>query len=434
MEIFVGISGIVVLLILIAVGVHIGFALGAVGIVGYIVLVQTKAAVMQAGMVSWAYSTSHTLVAVPLFIVMGLAVYHSGFAREVYSAAYKWFGWLPGGLGLATTFACAGFGAACGSSVATVAAMGNISLPEMERYNYDRAFSAAVLASSGTLAILIPPALGAIYYAMFTETSIGELFMAGIIPGILSAVIYAIMILILAKMRPNIGPAGPQFPLSEKIGALVPNWPIALLFVLVLGGIYGGVFTPEEAAGVGSFFAAAIGFAMGKLKKRAFYEALIETGKTSAMVFTIIIGAIIFQRFLVLTGITEATCTFIVNLGLNQYQYLAVVTVLYIILGCMLDLIGMLALTMPFVFPAALELGIDPVWFGIIVIKTMEVALITPPVGLNFFVMKSLVPEVTTISLAGKVGWFLAMDIITIIVLILFPDLTLWLPSMMTGK
>jgi len=389
---------------------------------------------MQTGMVSWAYSTSHALVTVPLFVLMGQLVYESRYARDVYLAAYKWLGWLPGGLALATTFACAGFGAACGSSVATVAAMGAISLPEMERYKYDKPFSTAVLASSGTLAILIPPALGAIYYAMFTETSIGELFIAGIGPGIVSAMIYGILILALAKIRPEIGPAGPKFPFFERMAVLVPIWPIFLLFVLVLGGIYGGVFTPVEAGGVGAFLAFAMGFGMKRLKLSRFYESLHVTGRTCAMVFTIIFGAIVFQRFMVLAGITEAVCVFIINLGLNQYQFLAAVIILYIFLGCMLDLIGMLALTIPFVFPAALELGIDPVWFGIIVIKTMEVALVTPPVGINFFVMKGMAPEVSTVTLARSVAWFLLTDIVTIVILIAFPGITLWLPSLMMGK
>lgn len=430
----IGYIGLVALLGLIALGVPIAFAMATVGVVGTFVLTNFVQTAAQVGMNSWEKSADFVMVALPLFVLMGQLVFHLRIAEDLYGAVQKWFGRMPGGMAITAIVASAGFGAVTGVSSASVATMGAMTLPEMRRYRYDLRLSTGSLAASGTLAILIPPSVLMVVYGIWTETSIGALFLAGIIPGILLAFAFSALIYIQCLINPKRGPVGPKYPWSERLRSLVGLLPIVAIFGLVIGGIYFGIFTPTEAAAIGVLGVLAVGLVMRRLTYQSLKAAVIDTGLTTGMIFTVIIGGHLIARFLVLTDMTTGIVDAISESGLNRYVILALFVLMYLVLGALLDVWGMLILTLPFVFPVVVNLGFDPVWFGIFIVLMTELALITPPVGINVYVMHGIARDVPLTTIFRGILPFIVVILGFIVVLTIFPQIALWLPSVAASR
>ena len=429
--IFVGVAGVVFLLVLLAFGVPIAFAMAFTGVAGLWVIEGPAPAMAHAALVPWAHGRDFIFVTVPLFVLMGQLFYQAGFASELYEGLRKWVGRVPGGLAIASVLTCGGFGAVTGSSIATVATMGTMVMPEMRRYGYDSRLATGVLAASGTLGILIPPSLIFIFYGVMTETSIGALFIAGIVPGVITALMFSAIILIRCTLNPKLGPKGPQTSWSERLRSTSRFGPVAGLFILIIGGIYAGVFTPTEAAGVGCTGVLVAALVRRKLNLVAISAALRTTALISVMIFTIIIGGYVVARFLAVTGLTDVLVGIIIAADLGRVGFLILLVLLYFVMGAMLDVLGMLVLTIPFVFPVVVELGIDPVWFGVFVVIMAEVALITPPIGANVFIMRRVAPDVPVEEIFRGVFPFVIGELLILALLISFPDLALWLVERM---
>ena len=427
----VGTASVLVLLLALLAGVPIAFAMGAVGLLGILVLEGPAAAMAQAALVPWDEGRSFVLVTIPLFVLMGQLVFHTGLATELYDGLRAWIGWVPGGMAITSVLACGAFGAVTGSSIATVATMGAIVMPEMDRFGYDRRLATGALAASGTLGILIPPSVIFIFYGVMTETSIGALFIAGIIPGILTATMFSAIIYFRCLFRPELGTPGPVGSRRERIDALKRLGPIIGLFLLVIGGIYGGIFTPTEAAGVGCSGVLVATLPRRRLNFRNIRKALEDTVLISVMLFAIIVGGYVFARLMAVTGLTESIVALLVQMELGRAGLLFLLVLLYLVLGAMLDVFGMLVLSIPFVLPVVLALGIDPVWFGVFVVIMAEVALVTPPIGANVFVMRRIAPDVPMEDIFRGVAPFVLGEFVVILLLVLFPALALWLPSLM---
>jgi C4-dicarboxylate transporter DctM subunit len=433
MELTIGITFIIIMVVLMFLGVPIAFAMGAAATAGLFFVAGTGQALMQAGMVAWKECTGFTLVCIPLFVLMGQIVFYSGIAGDLYRVAYAWFGNMPGGLGIASIFGCALFGAVTGSSIAAAATMGAIALPEMKKYKYQDSLATACVAIAGTLGIMIPPSITFVFYAILTETSIGSLFIAGIIPGILTAIMYSTIVYIRCKINPSLGPSGVRASWGTRFKSLSSVWPALALFFGVLGGIYAGVFSATEAAGCGAAGACIIGLVMRRLKLQGYMEALRDTGRVSAMIFAIIIGGILFARFLTLTGVTELLVGSIVSLNMNRYVIVTLLILVYVFLGMILDVFGMIILTMPIVYPIMMALGFDRIWFGVFIVIMSEMALVTPPVGANVFVIAGIARDVPMMDIFRGVVPLLLGNFIVVALIIIFPQIALWLPTTMLG-
>jgi len=426
-----GLIGIAVMFGLLVLGVPIALAMAVTGAVGLWVLEGSGPALAHALLIPWDEGRSFVLVTIPLFVLMGQLVFQTGLASDLYGGIRSWVSRVPGGMAITSVVACGAFGAVTGSSIATVATMGAIVMPEMRRYNYHPRLATGSLAASGTLGILIPPSLIFIFYGVMTETSIGALFIAGIIPGILTAAMFSLIIFVRCVVTPSLGPPGPGASWRERWQLTAGLLPILGLFLLVIGGIYGGIFTPTEAAGVGCtgvLVTAALG---RRLTGPALGKALEETALVSAMIFAIIIGGYLVARFLAITGITEDLVALLVGMELGRVSFLMLLVLLYLALGAMVDVFGMLVLTIPFVMPVVVELGIDPVWFGVFAVMMAELALVTPPIGANVFVMRRTAPEVPMGDIFMGVLPFVIGELGVIALVIWFPDIALWLPSQM---
>jgi C4-dicarboxylate transporter DctM subunit len=427
----VGVVGILAMFVLLVLGVPIAFAMALTGAVGIWMLEGPGPAMAHSVLIPWSEGRSFVFVTIPLFVLMGQLVFHTGLATDLYDGIRKWIGRVPGGMAITSVLACGAFGAVTGSSIATVATMGAIVMPEMRRYEYNPRLATGALAASGTLGILIPPSVIFIFYGLMTETSIGELFIAGIIPGILTAVMFSVIILIRCLITPSFGPPGPGATWGERWRSITGLLPILFLFLFVIGGIYAGVFTPTEAAGVGCTGVLIAAGAKRMLNRRAMARALEETALISAMIFAIIVGGYLFARFLAITGTTEAMVGILVGMDLSRVLFLLMLVVLYVALGAMLDVFGMLVLTIPFVMPVVRGLGIDPIWFGVFAVIMAEVALVTPPIGANVFVMRRTAPEVPMGEIFMGVLPFVVGELVVIALLIAFPEIALWLPGQM---
>jgi C4-dicarboxylate transporter DctM subunit len=426
----VGIIGIVCLLLLLVLGIPIAFALSAVGAVGMIIVAGLPATLSQISLIAWGRGTDFVLICIPMFIFMGQIVYHTGIAADLYEVLQKWLGRLPGGLAIASVGACGGFGAVTGSSVACVATMGSIIMPEMQKYKYNERLSAGVLASSGTLGILVPPSLGFVFYGILTDTSISALFIAGIVPAIITILIFSAIIYIRCIVNPALAPRGPRSGWKERIVSVKKVWPVATIFIVVIGGLYGGFFTPTEASGVGAVGVVVVSLIQKKLNWQRFKMALDDTGVISAMIFIIIIGGYLISRFLAITDITTYLVDGVAVLNPNKYLFIFLIFLLYFILGCMMELFGMAVLTLPFLFPIVIQLGIDPVWFGVFSMIMAEIALITPPIGMNVFVMRSIADHVSMESIFIGIIPFLFAEILLLVLLVIFPEIAIWLPRL----
>lgn len=429
----VGAFGILALVVLLATGVHIAFAMAAVGIAGLFITTGIDIALFSLDLIPLSAVASYTMVVIPLFILMGNLAFHAGVTRDLFDIGFKWFGRLPGGLAMATTFASAGFAAATGSSVAMVAAMSKIALPEMDRYNYDRDLSLGCIAGSGTLGILIPPSIIAVLYAIVTEVSVGKMLVAGFLPGILTAAVFIVMIGIRAIISPNLGPRARGISWKESFVSLKGIWGIVVLFGAVMGTIYTGVATPTEAASVGCLGALVLCAISRNLTWHNLRDSLLDTIKIAVMILTIAIGAGIFTLFLARAGFAAAFVSLVTNLGIPTMATVIGFLLMYLPLGMFFDPYGMLLLTLPITFPILANLGVDGVWYGIMVIIMVEVSLLTPPVGLNVYVLKGAVPDTTLSQIFKSIIWFFVVEIIIIGLILVFPQIALFLPNAM-GK
>jgi len=431
------IIGFIAVLALALMRMPIALAMGIVGVIGYAQETSWRAAVSMAGRLIIDTAQNYGLSVIPLFILMGLFVNKGGLSRELYQASYALLGRFRGGLAMATILACGGFSAICGSSLATAATMSKVAMPQMRKYGYSDELSTASIAAGGTLGILIPPSVILIIYGLLTETSIGKLFMAGIVPGLLGIFFYLLAVRWTVWRNPEAGPAGAPMPRSEKWKALKGVWAVVLLFIAVIGGLYGLfdfpplnlTFSPTEAAGMGATGAFLIALARRGLSWRDIREVLTETAHTTAQLFAVLIGAWIFSNFVNLAGLPDALKAAVTGFGLPPTGVMIMILLVYILLGTVFESLSMLLLTVPIFFPLVTSLGFDPVWFGIIVVVVTEISLITPPVGLNVFVLKGVVGDVTTGTIFRGVTPFWVMDIIRLLLLTLIPSLVLFLPG-----
>lgn len=424
----IAVTGFVALFGMMILRVPIGIAMGLVGVGGFAAVTGWGPALNLLAQSPIRVITDFNLTLIPFFVLMGVLATNSGMSSELFRSGQRWFGGFKGGMGMATIGACAGFAAICGSSVATAATMTKIALPEMKREGYDDDIATGVIAAGGTLGILIPPSVVLAIYGFITEQDVGKLFIAGIIPGILAIIMYMGAVRIAYGRRL---PAGQKFSLGPAVASLKGVWAVMLLFVAIIGSIYFGVATATEAAAVGSFLTAAIGFFRRKLTLRGLMDSLVEALRTSVAIYTILIGAILFGYFLAVTRTPQSITDWLVALDLGKYGTLSVILILFVAMGCILDAMAMIILLVPIVFPVILQLGFDPIWFGVIIVMTVELGLITPPVGMNVFVINSIAKHISLPVIFRGVLPFVLADILRLILLIALPWLVLFLPATM---
>ena len=426
----VGILGLVVLMVLLFANMWIALSMALVGFLGYFYLVGPGPGFQVLTTVPFYTIAFYPVSCVPLFLLMGVIVSNCGVSGDLYNTAYKWVGQLRGGLAMATILACAGFAAISGSSTAGAVTMGKVALPEMKKYQYDDSMSTAAVASGGTLGILIPPSLGFMMYGILTEQPISVLFMAGILPGILLTLLFVLTVMLITAIRPQAGPAGPRSSFREKMVSLKNVWPMVILFLLVIGGIYAGIFTATEAGAVGAFGAIVITFAMRRLNGKNFRDAVLETATTTAMVLFLMVGAFIFMKFLAVSKLPFMLANLITGFEVNRYITFAVIIIIYIILGMFLDIYSAITLTIPIIYPVIIALGFDPIWYGVIMVLVMEMGLITPPVGLNVFALGG-VTDVPMGTIFKGVWWFVGSILLLVVILTVFPVVATFIPDMM---
>ena len=427
----IGSIGLVALFVLLIIRVPVAMSMLIVGFVGTAIMNGLNPALAALSGETIEITTFFPLLVVPLFVLMGNLAGVSGMSRNLYDAAYAWFGHLRGGLASATIAGCAGFAALSGSSIASAVTMGRVALPEMKRFNYGDSLATGCVAAGGTLGILIPPSTGMVIYAILTEQSIGKLFIAGVFPGLLLTTLFLIAIAIVTRIKPDLGPAGPKVPIAERFTSLWRATTIVAIVVITIGGIYAGVFTPVEAAGVGAFLTFLVAALRGTMTRKNMRFVVLQTLRTSATVFMILIGAHVFVPFMALTEIPADLVTFLTGLDVGDLGVLIIILVTYMALGTFLEGIAMLVLTLPIVYPLVLELGWSPIWFGVIAVIVLEMGLISPPVGVNVFVVKGIAPEVPMNTIFRGIWPFWISMAVCIAILVAFPQIALFLPNTM---
>ncbi|MFH0914479.1 MAG: TRAP transporter large permease [Chloroflexota bacterium] len=432
--IMVGIIGLVVFLILVMVGMWVGYAAALVGLIGITFLKGWGAAGGVAGFLPFSVTASFEFSVIPMFIIMGYFAFYGGITRDIFYTTRQWMGHLHGGLAIATTYGCALFGAISGSSTAAAAIMGKVTIPEMQRYNYDNKLASGTVAAGGTLASMIPPSVVMVIYGVIAEASIGKIMIAGIIPGIIEATLFAILIYGWCRLNPKAGPALPPASWKERLVSLKGIWSTVLLAGLVLGGLYAGVFTPTEAGGIGATGALLIAVGTRSMSWDGFKKSILDTGKTTAMIFTILIGILVLLRFFALSGMTPALIKWVLGMNLPPLGLMIGIIAIYTFLGMFVSATGMVMLTVPFFLPVVTSLGYDPIWFGIIVVKMCEVAFITPPVAMNLYAVKAVAPDIPMDDLVKGIIPFIVMDFVSLAFFIAFPQIILWLPGTMTQR
>ncbi|MBE9570321.1 MAG: TRAP transporter large permease [Proteobacteria bacterium] len=427
-----GVIGTVLVFILLFLGMPIAFALMLVGFAGISYLASIEAALPIAARTVYEVSAYYPYTVIPLFIVMGGFAGSSGMTKDLYSTFDKWFRKLPGGLGIATIGACAGFAAVSGSSVATAATMGTVALPEMKRFNYHPRLATGTVAAGGTLGFLIPPSIGFIVYGMLTEQSIGKLLVAGMIPGLILAVAYMAIVVVWVKLNPSVAPVSPEaVSWREKFSALLGVWEPLAIFLVVMGGIYGGLFTPTEAGAMGATVLFLVAIIKRKLNRQNLVGALLEAVRISVMVLFLVAGANVFSYFLALSTIPMKVASWAAALEVSPYLIHTIIVIIYLFLGCFLDAISMMVLTLPVIYPVILALGFNPIWFGVIAVLMMEAGLITPPMGLNIFTVAGVAKDVPIETIFRGVAPFLLSIFAIVFLITIFPQLALFLPNMM---
>ncbi len=427
----IAIAGFVVLFALMLLRVPVGVAMGVVGVCGFGLLSGFGPALRLLAQSPIRTATDAGFAVIPMFLLMGTIASASGMSTELFHAANSFLGHRRGGLGMATIAACAGFAAISGSSVATAATFSAVAYPEMRRFGYPQSFATGVIAAGGTLGAILPPSLVLAVYSLITQQDVGRLYIAGIVPGILAVAMYLTTIIAIGLVRPRFLPRGPRAGWAERFAALRSVWAITLLFLFVIGGLYGGAFTATEAASMGAGGAFLIAVARRRLTGAQFLGCLTRALRTSAAIFTILIGAILFGYFLTVTQTPQHVTAFLTGLGLGRYGVLLVLMAMYLVLGCVMDAMAMVILTIPIIFPVITGLGFDPIWFGVIIVMTVELGLIHPPVGMNVFVIKSVVGDVAMSTVFLGVLPFVATDLLRLAILISFPALSTWLPGHM---
>ncbi|HUH85449.1 MAG TPA: TRAP transporter permease [Stellaceae bacterium] len=428
----VAVIGFIALFALMLLRVPVGMAMGLVGVTGFGCVVGEPQALALVGTTVTRTVSNYNFGIIPMFLLMGAVVSASGVSRELFRTANTFLGHLRGGLGVATIAACAGFAAISGSSVATAATFATVAYPEMRQYRYPPAFATGVIAAGGTLGAMFPPSTVLAVYGLITEQDIGKLFVAGIVPGCLAVAMYMATIALIGSLLPGYLPVGPRSTAAARLAALRDVWAPLLLFLFVIGGLYGGLFTPTEAGGMGAGGAFLIGVLRRRLSPRQILQALLHATRTAAAVFTVLIGALLFGYFLTVTETPQRVTELLTSLGLGRYGVLALIMLMYLVLGCLMDALAMIILTVPIIFPVVVNtLGFDPIWFGVIIVMTVELGLIHPPVGMNVFVIKTVVPEVSFLTIFKGVAPFIVTDVLRLVILIAFPILALYLPEHM---
>lgn len=429
----IGLIGIAVLFALMLFRTPIAFAMLLVGFFGYAVLRDFNSATALLLTESYSTVSSYTLIVVPMFILLGNISSACGFSRGLYDAANAWVGRLPGGLASASVLGCAAFSAVSGSSVATAVTIGKVAMPEMRRLGYADGLAAGSVAAGGTLGFLIPPSTAFVLYAILTEESIGRLFMAGVLPGIVMTALFVATVWLVVLHKPDAGPRGEKLPLVQKLRTLVDSVPLIAIIVISIGGIYIGAFTPVEASGIGAALVIVFALLRGKLSFAGFKDACLETLKTSAMLYFIVISANVLNPFMAMTGIPQTLGGGLTGMGLGAHETLFVILLIYVLLGMFMDELAMIVLTIPIVYPIIIQLGFDPIWFGVILVIVVQMGLIAPPVGLNVFVVRSVVPDVPLLTIYRGVMPFLVAMVLALLLIIIFPQIALVIPNSMFG-
>jgi len=417
-------------LVCVFLGIHIGMSLIVVGFVGSIAVIGLEISLANAGIVPFAVTGDANFTVIPLFLLMSEFISAGGIGREAYLTARAWIGHFRGGLAMATVGACGIFAAVSGSSLATALVMGKMAYPEMKKYNYSSELASGCIAAGGSLGIMIPPSVAFIMIGILTEVSIGKLFIAGILPGISQVVFYWATIFIMCRLNPSMGPAAIKLPLKQKVGTLGLTWPVILIFGLVVGGIYGGIFTATEAGAIGAFGALVVGLARRQLSRASFANSLKNTVKSAAMLMLLLIGAYIFNRFLAVSRVPFVAASWISELGINRYVVLIIILFLYIILGMFFDIMAVLVLTVPILFPIIDSLGFDGVWYGVLMCRVAEMGFISPPFGLNLFGLVGTIDVPLVVIFRGVIP-FLISDVFNLALLVGFPAISLLLPNLM---
>lgn len=426
----IGLIGIVIMLALLTTGMWIGLLMGIVGFLGVLYIRGNEQALMMAGSIPYQNVAFYTISVVPMFVLMGLIVSQSGIGSDLYYSAHKFVGHVRGGLAASTVFACAILAAITGNGYAGIVVMSKVALPEMRKYGYDESLATGTIISSSTMGILIPPSVAFVMYGILTEQPIGKLFMAGIIPGVLQALFYLAMIYTICRFNPSMGPAGAKASFKEKIVSLKRIWAIGLLFFAVIGGIYGGIFTPTEAGAVGAFGAILIALAMGRLTRIAFLLALRETAVMTGMIMLMLIGTFMFMHFMAVSRLPFAVGDWVVGLGVPNMVIIMAIIIMYIVLGGPLPELPLVMLTIPIFYPVIELLGFSPIWFGVIIVKMLGIGSISPPVGQNIFIMSGI-SGISIGAIFRGVIPFILVDILNVAILVTFPALSLFLPNMM---
>ena len=427
----IGSMGLIALLFFMAVGMPIGISFLLVGCIGTAILSGLDVAFSAVSRIPYTWASAYVFSCVPLFVFMGMVFSRSGIAADLYRAAFYWLGRFPGGLALASVAGCGGFAAVSGSSTAGAAAMGSICYKEMRKYGYSESLASGTLAAGGTIGIMIPPSLGFIVYGILTEQSIGKLFMAGILPGILEVLFYLFTIIVMVKIKPNLAPpAQIEITWKQKMVSLVPIWPVLTIFLFILGGIYLGIFTPTEAGGIGAGASIILTVALRRLTFKAFLEACTKTINITATIFLLFMGAMVFNVFISLSNLPQTISTLLGSVGSPTFLVILIL-LLYIPLGCFLDVTSMLILTLPLFLTGLLDANINLIWFGVLTVRTAEIALLTPPIGMNVFVVKGVIKDISLEKVFLGVIPFLIADIVLLVVLFLAPNLSLFLPELM---
>jgi tripartite ATP-independent transporter DctM subunit len=427
----VGVLGIAVLLLLMGLGMHIGFAMFTVGTGGMFLLINTKAVLATVATQPYGSLENYTLSTIPMFALMGYFAFAAGMTGDLFMAARTWTGKLPGGLALASVVGCAAFAFCSGSSLASAAVMGKVVVPEMIRHGYDKRLAAGTVAASGTLAALIPPSIILILFGVITEQSIAKLLVGGIIPGLLSAAIYMCGIVVVVLLKPGLAPYAAHVTWAERLASLKKVWGIFALAVIVMGGIYTGIFSPTEAGAAGAMGALLIGLASRRITLRNFWRPLTEGAILTAQIFLIIAGALLFARFLTFSRLPYGFVNWVLRLQVSPMVILIGIMFIYIVLGTFMEPLGMMFITLPIIYPAIVALEFNPIWFAILLTKTVEIGLITPPVGMNVYTLKGAAQDVSLEEIFKGCGLFLIMDLLTLTLLIAVPSIVTFLPSLM---
>jgi tripartite ATP-independent transporter DctM subunit len=428
----IGLIGIFILLgVMIILQMPVGFSMAIVGFCGLWYVTGIKSALSMIGTDTWANFSSYGLTVIPLFIFMGTICFYSGVNKKLYDTAYKWFGRTRGGIAMATIMACAGFSAICGSNNATAATMSTVALPEMKKYNYDKALSSGSIACGSTLGVVIPPSVVLIVYGIQTGQSIGKLFWGSTLPGILMAILFMLTIYIVCLIRPEWGPGGPMVSLIEKIKAIPGTAEMIILFGLVMGGLYTGAYTPTEAGAAGTFFALLIAILIRrKLTWKGFVSSILDTLRVTCMVIVIVWGAVIFGRFLTISRLPFMAVDLVSNLEIAPYWVIVSILIIYGIAGMVMDALGFLLISIPIFFPIAVKLGYDPIWFGCLLTVVTTMGAVTPPVGICAYVVSGMSDDIPLSIVFKGVMWFIPAYCVTMVIIMIFPKIVLFLPSL----